>query len=100
MISLDRVATKRQLAEFIALPRRLYGGMAGFVAPLDHERRQLLDPERSSFHTHGESAYWIARRGDAPVGRISAQIDHLADRAAAMTASDFSAASTRSTTAT
>ena len=79
MISLDRVATKRQLAEFIALPRRLYGGMAGFVAPLDHERRQLLDPESLLLpHPWRECLLDCARRGDAPVGRISAQIDHLA----------------------
>jgi hypothetical protein len=77
-ITLHPVETVRDLAAFIALPRRLYRHQPHYVAPLDHERRELLDPRKSSFHTHGESAYWIARRGGEAVGRISAQVDHLA----------------------
>jgi hypothetical protein len=75
---IETVASRRALAEFIALPRRLYASEPNYVAPLDHDRRQLLDPRRSAFMTHGEAAYWIARRGGRAVGRISAQIDHLA----------------------
>ena len=99
MPTLHPVSSARDLAAFIALPRRLYRGIAGFVAPLDHERRQLLDPSRSSFHTHGESAYWIAPRGRA---RRRAHLG--ADRSSrrpgrCMRASASSAASMRSTTA-
>jgi hypothetical protein len=77
-LDVDPVSSSSDLAAFIAAPRRLYAGMPGFVPPLDHERRQLLDPRLSSFHTHGESRYWLARRSGAVVGRVSAQIDHLA----------------------
>lgn len=75
MIQVEQVRTRTALGEFIALPRRLYDGMPGFVAPLDHERRQLLDPQKSAFFTHGVASYWIARRNGNPAGRISAQID-------------------------
>jgi hypothetical protein len=75
---LHRVETKSEFSAFIALPRRLYAAEPHYVAPLDHDRRQLLDPKLSAFHTHGETAYWLARRGRETVGRISAQIDHLA----------------------
>lgn len=77
-IDVEQVRTRASLSEFIALPRRLYDGMPGFVAPLDHERRQLLDPEKSAFFTHGVAGYWIARRNGKAVGRISAQIDSAA----------------------
>jgi hypothetical protein len=78
MIDVEQVRTRARLSEFIALPRRLYDGMAGFVAPLDHERRHLLDPKKSAFFTHGVASYWIARRNGKAVGRISAQIDSAA----------------------
>src|SRR5215212_5468202 len=77
-LTIEPVAPRRALADFIKLPRRLYASEPSFVAPLDHDRRQLLDPRRSAFMTHGEAAYWIARRAGRAVGRISAQVDHLA----------------------
>lgn len=79
MVTIDRVRTRAELTDFITLPRRLYDGLAGFVAPLDHERRQLLDPRKSAFFSHGTACYWIARRGGTAVGRVSAQIDLASD---------------------
>ncbi len=67
----------RQLSTFIRLPRRLYAGMPGYVAPLDMEQRTLLDPKHSAFFGHGEAQYFLAYRDGRPVGRISAQIDFL-----------------------
>lgn len=75
MIKVEQVRTRSEFSEFIALPRRLYDGMPGFAAPLDYERRQMLDPKKSAFFTHGVASYWIARRDGKAVGRISAQID-------------------------
>lgn len=72
------VDTKARLRRFVTVPRMLYAGMEGYVAPLDHERLQLLDPARSGFHTHGEAAYFLAERDGRVVGRVSAQIDGLA----------------------
>ena len=78
-MTIERVRTRAQLTRFITLPRHLYEGMAGYVAPLDLERRELLDPRKSPFFTHGYAAYWIASRDGRPVGRISAQIDLAAE---------------------
>ena len=74
-MKIERVVSRSQLTRFITLPRRLYAGMPGYVAPLDHERSQLLDPRKSSFFTHGYASYWIASRNGHDVGRVSAQID-------------------------
>ena len=77
-VTIERVRNRIQLAEFIGLPQRLYLGMRGYVPPLDIERRELLDPKKSPFFSHGSAAYWIARREGRAVGRVSAQIDQLA----------------------
>ncbi len=81
-LTVESVRDPSQLAEFIALPARLYAGMPGYVAPLERERREILDPGRSPFFSHGVAHYWIARRDGRAVGRVSAQIDHLADAGA------------------
>ncbi|MFT8720214.1 GNAT family N-acetyltransferase [Acetobacter sp.] len=67
----------RQLSTFIRLPRRLYAGMEGYMPPLDMEQRTLLDPSRSPFYRHGEGQYFLAWKDGRPVGRISAQVEHL-----------------------
>lgn len=77
-------ASRGEMKAFIAVPRLVYGGMAGFAAPLDMERAELIDPRHGSFHKHGEAKFWIAYRGTRPVGRISAQIDHAGDRKAGL----------------
>jgi len=78
-VAIHPVTTRRDLARFLALPRRIYAGDPRFVAPLDHDRAQLIAPGKSAFLTHGEAAYWIARDGAGrEAGRISAQVDDLA----------------------
>ena len=74
-IVIATVFGRRDLGTFIRLPRLLYAGMPGFVAPLDLERRGLLDPPKSGFFAHGRAQYFLALRSGQPVGRISAQID-------------------------
>lgn len=78
-VTVRPVSSKRELAQFLALPRRIYACYSDYVAPLDHDRAQLIDPAKSAFWTHGKAAYWLAydEKGRA-VGRISAQIDDLA----------------------
>jgi len=76
-LTVEQVDGRARLREFIRLPRQLYGGMAGYIPPLDAERRELIDPKKSPFFSHGQAAYWIARRDGRAVGRISAQIDDV-----------------------
>ncbi|SRR5579885_381186 len=76
-LTIHPVISRAELGEFIRLPRRLYQNMPGYVAPLDMERRELIDPKKAPFFTHGRAAYWIARCDGHAVGRISAQIDDI-----------------------
>ncbi|MBK8157813.1 MAG: dATP pyrophosphohydrolase [Rhodospirillaceae bacterium] len=69
----DKVGVK----EFIALPKRLYRGHKGYVAPLDMERGEVLSPEKNPYFTHAKAQLFLARRDGRIVGRISAQICEL-----------------------
>jgi GNAT superfamily N-acetyltransferase len=76
-LTIEAVDGPARLREFIQLPRRLYRNMPGYVAPLDMERGELIKPKKSPFFSHGRAVYWIARRNNKAVGRISAQIDDV-----------------------
>jgi hypothetical protein len=45
------------------------------VPPLVAERKKFLDRGRNPFFEHAEAEYFLAWRGDEPVGRISAHVD-------------------------
>lgn len=69
-------ANKAVLRDFLAVPHRIYRDDPHWVAPLDIERRQALGPGNPFFeHAHWQA--WVAYRNGQPIGRISAQIDHL-----------------------
>lgn len=77
-IEIVPVRGRADLERFIRLPERLYRGDPYYVTPLRSERRDALTPGRNPFFEHAEAAFWIARRGQEEVGRISAQHDRLA----------------------
>lgn len=71
------VTDKAGLKEFIALPKRLYRGHKGYIAPLDMERGEVLSPKKNPYFTHAKAQLFIAKRAAKTVGRISAQICDL-----------------------
>jgi hypothetical protein len=76
-IDVSPVAGRSDLSAFIQLPKRLYRGHVGYVAPLDMERGEALSPKTNPFFDHADVQLFLARRGAEVVGRISAQIDKL-----------------------
>lgn len=76
-VEVSPVAGRSDLAAFIELPKRLYRGQKGYVAPLDMERGEALSPKTNPFFDHAEVQLFLARRDGKVVGRISAQIDKL-----------------------
>ena len=63
------------LRDFVALPYRLHTGTP-WVPPLKLERYLFLNKRLNPYFTHGEAEYFLARRGERVVGRITAQVDH------------------------
>jgi hypothetical protein len=68
----DRAALRR----FLKTPWPIYADDPCWVPPLLFERLEHLDPRKNPYFDQAETAFWTARRGDTPVGRISAQVNH------------------------
>ena len=77
-ISVAPVASKADRKAFVDLAYRLNRSDPNWVAPLRMEANELIDPAKNPFFEHADVQFFLARRGDAVVGRISAHIDHLA----------------------
>jgi hypothetical protein len=79
-IRIERVTNRKALKTFVGLPAPLYRDDPVWVAPLMFERLNLLAKDKNPYFEHAAADYWIAYRDGEPVGRISAQIDELAQR--------------------
>ena len=75
-LRVELVRDGRALSQFIAMPAALYREDPNWVPPLLMERREHLDPAKNPFFAHAEVTFWLARRGERCVGRISAQVNH------------------------
>jgi hypothetical protein len=67
-----------ELERFIRLPMRLTAHDPKYIAPLMFERREALSRKVNPFFQHADAQFWLAQKDGRDVGRISAQIDHLA----------------------
>jgi GNAT superfamily N-acetyltransferase len=65
----------RELRRFVELPYRLHAGTP-WIPPLRLERYAFLSRRLNPYFKHGEAEYFLARRGDRVIGRITAQVDH------------------------
>ena len=79
-VQVAEVKSKADLETFINVPWKIYEGDPYWVPPLRFERRDMLDRDKNPFFQHAEAAYFIARMDGRPVGRISAQVDKLAQQ--------------------
>ena len=75
-LQISKVSSRNDQKDFIRLPWSIYSEDPAWVPPLLLERRMQLSPKNPYFD-HAEFCSWIAYRNGIPVGRISAQIDHL-----------------------
>lgn len=60
---------------FIRMAYSIYQGDPNWVAPLEMERKDFLDPKKNPFFEFGEVELFLARRGGQVVGRIAAVRD-------------------------
>ena len=65
-------ADKRQTQAFLELPFRLYRDTPQWVPPLASDTARMLDRKSHPFYAHSDAAFFLARQGDAAVGRIAA----------------------------
>jgi len=71
------VRTKAEKKAFVELQYRLNRGDPNWVPPLRDDVNGLITPGKNPWFEHAEAEFFLARRGGAVVGRISAQVDRL-----------------------
>lgn len=74
-LTIEPVAGKQGLYEFITFPFALYRGDPCWVPSLIEERRDFLDPRKNPFFEHARHQLFLARRGGELVGTIGAAVD-------------------------
>src|SRR6478735_2326464 len=77
-VSVAPVSGKRDFNAFVDVHYRLNENDPNFVPQLRSELVELLTPGKNPFFDHARHQFFLARRGEKVVGRISAHIDELA----------------------
>lgn len=79
-VEVVQVTDKATLRRFIRVPFLVHESDRTWVPPLLSEREEAFTPAKNEFLRRSEVRFWIARRNGRDVGRISAQIDPLAQK--------------------
>ena len=74
-VRIEPVADRAGLRRLIGVTRQIYADDPMWVQPLTFERLDHLNQAKNPFLRAIEIRYWLAWRGDRPVGRISAQVN-------------------------
>ncbi len=75
-LRVENVETKRQQRQFMQLAWRLYEKDPHWIPPLRQYQKELLGYARHPFHDIAQVQTFLAYRGDRPVGRIAAIVNH------------------------
>lgn len=76
-LNVVEAAGKRDKQAFLRVPHLVFANDPNWVAPLDLERTEHLDPRKNPYFQHADVALFVAYEDDRPIGRISAQLDRL-----------------------
>lgn len=81
-IVVKEVVNKKMMKQFIMLPwsAKIYENDPAWVPPIIADQKKLFNPKKGYFYEIGEVAYFIAYKGDIPVGRITAHVNHLYEK--------------------
>lgn len=74
-VRITPVLTQADMEAFIRFPWTIYADDPLWVPPIIAHQRDFLDKRRGPFFEVGRAEYYLARRGDTIVGRISAHIN-------------------------
>jgi hypothetical protein len=64
-------ANRKQVRAFLDLPGRIYQNTPVWVPPLEGDERLRLDAKRYPYYKHSAAAFFLALRGELPVGRLA-----------------------------
>ncbi len=75
-ITVKKVESKTDLKTFIHIPWTVYKNDKNWVPPLISVEKERFYPEKGAYFKNAEAQFFIAYRGERPVGRIVAHINH------------------------
>jgi len=75
-IRIRPVTSRWQRRAFIKFPWKIYRGDPHWVPPLIGQLKETFDPRKNPFYEHADIQLFLADRGDRPVGRIAAVVNH------------------------
>ena len=75
-IEIRKVDTKKDFRAFFKFPWKVYQDDPNWTPPLLSMRREILDKKHNPSWDYLEGDYFVAWRGDEPVGTITAFINH------------------------
>jgi GNAT superfamily N-acetyltransferase len=78
-VEIRRVHSARNRLEFVKMAWQFYRTDSHWVPPLIGDQLAFLNPARGAFYEHGDAELFLAYRGEHPVGRISAHVNHRYD---------------------
>jgi len=65
-----QVQGRGDLNRFVRMPKQIYTDDPHWVAPLEVDVKEFLNPRKHPFLLHGEAVQFLAMRGKTPLGRI------------------------------
>jgi hypothetical protein len=74
-LTISCAAGERGIRDWLAVPHAVFADDPAWVPPLHFQERRRISPRHAPFFSFGEAEFFIAYRGDVPVGRISAQVN-------------------------
>ncbi|MEX0299470.1 MAG: N-acetyltransferase [Kordiimonas sp.] len=77
-IIIKAVESKADIKRFVNVTREVYKDDPNWIQPLMLERMDVLQSNKNPYFDHAKVQMWTAQRDGKLVGRISAQIDELA----------------------
>ena len=79
-VSVRPVLTSAETQTLLEFPWRIYRDDPLWVPPVLSERKAQIDPQKGPFFQHGEAEFYVAWKGDNPVGTIGAAEDFTANQ--------------------
>lgn len=79
-LEIKQVKNHHELNRFIDFQFRMYRGNPYWCPPLRMDEIKTLSKDKNPAFAHCEAEYWMAYRGNEPVGRIAGLINHKANK--------------------
>lgn len=74
-LNISQIAIPKQAKRWLAVPYTVYAGDPNWIPQLNLLEKQRISPKHAPFFTFAEAAFFVASRGETPVGRITAQVN-------------------------